>query len=121
MYLYTGKQNCFKKCIHNSKCVSQLVLPCFQAKVEEFFVLCCFLQDTRVICRLRRARLLSTPQHISLRIAVSRENAKHMPMKWLIGLSIGVLFSSVTPSIWQGFVPSFKVDRRLRIGVNVEN
>jgi len=44
-----------------------------------------------------------------------------MPMKWLIGLSIGVLFSSVTPSIWQGFVPSFKVDRRLRIGVNVEN
>lgn len=51
---------------------------------------------------------------------MSEENAKHMPMKWPIGLSITMMFSSVTPSAWQGFVQSFEMDGLLQLGVNIE-
>lgn len=51
---------------------------------------------------------------------MSKENAKHMQMKWPIGLGIRVMFSSATPSTWKGFVQSFKVDELLQLGVNIE-
>lgn len=41
-------------------------------------------------------------------------------MKWPIGLSIRVVFSSVTPRTRKGFVQSFEVDELLQLGVNVE-
>lgn len=67
-----------------------------------------------------RARFFPTCQPISWRVAVSKENAKHMPMKWPIGLSFRVVFSSVTPRTWKGFVQSFEVDELLQIDVNIE-
>lgn len=51
---------------------------------------------------------------------MSKENAKHMPMKWPIGLSIRVVFSSVTPCTRKGFVQSFEVEEPLHLGVNIE-
>lgn len=116
------KQNSVKKRILNSKCVSQLVLPCFQAKVEakKLFVLCCYLhKDARVVYRMKSFVSCHTPA-ISLRTAVSKENANRMPMKWPVGLSTRVMFSSVTPSAWKGFVQSFKVDDLLQLGVNIQ-
>lgn len=43
-----------------------------------------------------------------------------MPMKWPIGLSARVMFSSVTPSMWKDFVQSLKVDELLQLGVSIE-
>lgn len=52
--------------------------------------------------------------------AVSKENGKHMPMKWPVGLGVRITFSFVTPSTWKGFVQSFRVDELLQLGVNTE-
>lgn len=49
---------------------------------------------------------------------MSKGNAKHMPMKWPKGLTI--MFSSVTPSTCKGFVQSFRVEKLLQLGVNIE-
>lgn len=91
------------RCMHNSKCESQPALPHFQAvsEMKELFVRCGYLsEDTQVGWR---ATFLPTCQHFSLRIAVSKGNAKHMPMKWPKGLTITVMVSSVAPSTLQGF------------------
>lgn len=102
-----------ERCIHNSKCESQPVLPHFRAVVEmkELFVLCCYFSENTLVGW--GDRFLPTCQHFSLRMAVSKGNAEHMPMKWPKGLTITVMFSSVTPSTHKGFVQSFKVDKLL--------
>lgn len=42
-------------------------------------------------------------------------------MKWpIIGLSITVMFFSVTPCTWKGFVQSFEVDGLLQLGANIQ-
>lgn len=42
-----------------------------------------------------------------------------MPVKWPIGLSIRVMFSSVLPSIWKDFIQNFKVDKLLQLDMNI--
>lgn len=51
---------------------------------------------------------------------MSKGNAEHMPRKWPKGLTITVMFSSVTPSTHKGFVQSFKVDKLLQLQANIE-
>lgn len=70
-----------------------------------------------VVYRLKRqfSSLLYLRVLSNLRMAVLKENAKHTPMKWPIGLSIKVTFFSVTPITWKGFIQSFEVEEPIRL------